>query len=400
MCAGSLAWAGEPVRKETVEVEYYPDRTVKAELRYAGGLLNGESRFFAPDGTLTQTCEYRTGRPHGALKKYGPDGVLLSETQVIGEEYHGPRRTFYPDGRVKDEAHFERNRLTGEARQYYPDGTLRLEERFEDDRIVGTKKTYYEDGRLMSEACCYEAGVLNGESRHYHENGSVEWAVPFSGGRMHGLALAYYPDGTPKARVNYREGLWDGDSVEFFATGAKLSEAVFERGSGLEKRYFETGELREELPYVQNREEGVARGYRKDGSLEFEDHYRRGQKVRRVGYDPSGRVLFRSSYTDWRLRLLFGWDERYGKGESEEVSDVYPAGWIRSKQKFKNGRLHGLSIEYYDGVFEGVRTIDAYWRGDRIHRMEFDREGRRTGSRDEANLFRLILAAVFNRSGS
>ncbi len=393
--------AAEPASlKERVQKEHYPDRSVKAEFRYAGGLLNGESRFYHPDGSLAETCEYKDGRPEGALKKFYRDGTLESETHVRGDRHHGPRKSYYPNGTLRSEANFADDQLSGTARQYYPSGTLKNEEMFEDDRIVGAKKTYYPDGRLMSEACCYEEGLLKGESRIFYETGELEWILPFVNGRIHGLAVAAHPGGAAKARVNYKEGLWDGASVEFYPSGAKLSEARFSAGTGLEKRYYPTGELKSEVPYIANAGEGLARSFRQNGSVEFEDVYRDGEKISRKMLDPGGRILFRQSYTDRRLDLLLDLDKKRGSGEIETVAEMHPDGWIKSVRRLKNGEPHGIWDEYHEGFFEWVRYRDVYWYGRRIHRREYDHEGRQTAVRSETNLYELILRTFLGRTGS
>lgn len=401
VCPSAVS-ADEPAHlRSVIRKEFYSDNTLKAERRYTGGLLNGESRFYNPDGTLAQTCEYQNDRPHGLLKKYHPDGTTLeSEVRIEEDQYEGVRKSFYPNGNVKAEAHFEKGLLNGEARQYYENGGIQNEEVFRDDQITGTKKTYFPGGQLMSEACCYQAGVLNGESKLYYESGHIEWSLPFVGGKIHGLAHADYPDGAPKARVMYRDGLWDGESAEYYAGGAKLSEANFVSGAGIEKRYYESGELKEEIPYKDNAEEGTVRGLRKDGSLEFEDTYREGEKTSRKFYDASGKRLFHVRYTDWRLRLLFDLDRRYNAGQWDTASEAYPGGWIRSTHSFKDGALHGISEEYYDGLFQWVHFRDAYWHGTRINRKEFDPDGRILSNRDEANIYGLIFETAFSRPSS
>ncbi|MBP9733595.1 MAG: hypothetical protein KBD07_04385 [Candidatus Omnitrophica bacterium] len=400
MLVGVDAAAESSLRKEVIEKEFYPDQTLKAELRYVGGLMNGESRFYAADGTLAQTCEYKDGKPAGALRTFRSDGSMIGESYVLGGMHHGPRKSFYPNGTLKDEAGFFEDALSGEARQYYENGKVKLIETFENDRITGTKTAYFENGELMSEACCYEAGLLTGESNLYGENGRLEWKVPFLKGEMHGLAAGYYDDGAVKARVNYQHGLWDGPSAEFYRSGAKLSEALFTEGSGVEKRFYESGELKSEIPYKANLEEGLARLYRKDGTLEFEDRYQAGELRSRKMFDPAGRVLFRQSYRDWKLAMLFGLDQKYGWGKPDTSSQTYPGGWIQSLQKHKYGIPHGIWEEYYDGVFEGIRYRDTYWEGRRISRREYDREGRQIASATEENIYRLILKALFSRPSS
>ncbi len=161
-----------------------------------------QARTFYPEGNLQAVQFYAQGYLHGPSTYYALSGEILSQTWYLG------------------------GKKVGKAKYFYKSGQLYSLQRFLLGQPQGLQEYWYEDGRVRT-LLPYQAGQLHGEVQLYWENGVLKRSVSYVEGKRHGW-----------------DRMWDERSM-------LIDEGEFAGGQpvGLHRRYFASGQLREELLY-------------------------------------------------------------------------------------------------------------------------------------------------------
>ena len=169
---------GEEIRKE-----YYPDGSIKSELRYENGLLEGISRRYDDEGNLRE-IEYHKGKRHGMSRFYYGSTPERIHKEIMFEDdtAQGPFREYYPDGALKTEQYRVDGKPEGESRQYYKNGALFVIKNYKNGKIDGTLKMYYETGELMKKAS-FKNGIMDGLTTVFYKSSNIKEKLVYKNGR-------------------------------------------------------------------------------------------------------------------------------------------------------------------------------------------------------------------------
>jgi antitoxin component YwqK of YwqJK toxin-antitoxin module len=142
----------------------------------------------------------------------------------------------------------------------------------EDGYIHGCLK-YYENGKLRSETP-YTAGRKDGTQKWYYENGAIKETVPFINGLEEGLRRQYYENGTVAGEIPYEHGTEEGTAAWYYENGKTKKTTLFRKGNkdGVSLLYYENGQIAAEIPYGGKKETG-RKYYNEDGTLQAEIPY-------------------------------------------------------------------------------------------------------------------------------
>lgn len=90
----------------------------------------------------------------------------------------------------------------------------------------------------------------------------------------------WWPDGTPRYTAIWKAGKLEGPSLEYFASGAKRSEAFYVGGKkdGPARTWDDQGVLLIEEPWKEDKLDGFVREFYPDGKLRLETTFREGKK--------------------------------------------------------------------------------------------------------------------------
>lgn len=246
----------------------------------------------------------------------------------------------------------EENLPDGIYNKYY-DGGNNIKQTFKlmNGNREGLSKGYYENGQLEF-TLNYKNGYPDGESISYNQLGIVIREAQYLNGKYQNKYIEYFDNGQLKLILNYKNGLQDGDSVLYNQFGIVVRKAQYLNGKYLNEciEYFDNGSIRmvqdnskylfydensvlrceinidsstvtideyrkgrscwykwhwnEDSSYFGNDirylyiPKGIWKNYNNNGNLDFEfifDTHKSNEKVRRIFYDPSGKV----SHTDF-----------------------------------------------------------------------------------------------------
>lgn len=207
---------------------------------------------YGQSDTLNRTDKF--GKKYGAWEKYEKGKLLWKATfyngEPVGEFIH-----FYPDKKIKDKLYYHPNSPKVTAETYHPNGKkasegifinknkdgkwlyynssekLVAEESYLSGKKQGVFKLYSpEDGTLLEEES-WKNGILNGEHIEYFTTGSIRLKWHHKDGKIDGAFESYYLDGKVWNKGQYIAGLRNGTWTCYDREGneMKIEEITRER---------------------------------------------------------------------------------------------------------------------------------------------------------------------------
>ena len=140
----------------------------------------------------------------GIAKDYYEDKSLKVELPYKNGRIEGKAKAYYPSGKFKSYAFFIDGLLQGKSIGYYENGNLEYEENYKDGKLDGLVKNYYENGQLKSELN-YKNGQLDGLARAYHENGQLHIEENYKDGKLEGESTNYDENGNLTSKAIYKD---------------------------------------------------------------------------------------------------------------------------------------------------------------------------------------------------
>jgi len=99
-------------------------------------------------------------------------------------------------------------------------------------------------------------------------------------GKPHGLEKIYYETGQLKSETPFKDGMKQGLVKIYFISGVLESTTPYLNNvvHGMSMEYYESGQVRSETPYMDGKIEGNTRTYHEEGWLQFDIELRAGTK--------------------------------------------------------------------------------------------------------------------------
>lgn len=199
----------------------------------------------------------------GTYTEYYPDGALKTVKSMLGGKASGTLKAFYPGAGVQVEAYYMGGVKEGPFRYFTEDGKLLLEAEYRGDRLNGWKKEYAPDGAVKTQA-------------YYQDDQPADPPKPPA-------APAAAPAERDTMVTVKTVKLARGETFSFQLNGKYIGKAR------LDKEFNLIG-LEGRLP------DGVVKVYAKDGKLEKELAFEKGELRALRVYEPGGPLLAEYSY--------------------------------------------------------------------------------------------------------
>lgn len=212
----------------------------------------GYKKFYHPNGTISAEGMMQDGKPVGMWKSYYPDGTLKSE---------GIRKNNNPDSIWN--FYNRQGILTGKIS--YRDGE-RNGYSEEYDFSADTGQVYYLKAKEL-----YLNGKKNGESEYYRPNGVLDRTLEYEDGYKHGKEIFYNDTGLIITIVRYvYDNITDSENINRVDRHGQKQ--------GVWKSFYPSGQLKESASYLDGQLHGYKRLYNEKGKLVQTDYYIRGTK--------------------------------------------------------------------------------------------------------------------------
>ena len=152
--------------------DYYEDKSLKAELTYTNGILEGEAKQYYQSGKLKSTAIFSNGLLNGQCIGYYESGNIEYEENYLDDELNGSVKDYYEDGQLKAELNYKNGKLDGLEKEYHENGQLYIEENYKDGKLEGESTNYDEKGNITSKRIYKDDGfeVLVGDGSDTADN--------------------------------------------------------------------------------------------------------------------------------------------------------------------------------------------------------------------------------------
>ena len=108
----------------TYHAMYFPTGSMRVELHYKEGQLDGVLKQWYASGTLQAQTDYANGQRHGTRTLWDIDGKLLYEASYTRGTLHGTATWWYNNGRKRWETFYESGDRSGVWTQWGQDGRI------------------------------------------------------------------------------------------------------------------------------------------------------------------------------------------------------------------------------------------------------------------------------------
>ncbi len=95
------------------KIVYSETNTVKEELTYRKGILEGKAVSRYPNGNIKRKGTYHKGNIHGTWIFWDENGNKVFEVNYNEDKLNGLFVSYFPDGRIKEKGNYKKNKKTG-----------------------------------------------------------------------------------------------------------------------------------------------------------------------------------------------------------------------------------------------------------------------------------------------
>jgi antitoxin component YwqK of YwqJK toxin-antitoxin module len=194
----------------------------------------------------------------------------------------GPWEKTYPKSRAFEyKGQFKDDKPVGTFRYYYPSTKVKAVVVHDEKTGRSSAKMYHENGILMAKGI-YRNQEKDSVWDYYGPSGRQSLKETYVKGKLHGLTTVYYVPEDPNDKSQkvaktsmYKNGVLDGDVIE----------------------YFETGIVKSKVKYVNGAKEGVMVTNHPNGKPMMTERYKKGVPHGwQLAHDQSGKEIGRKYY--------------------------------------------------------------------------------------------------------
>jgi uncharacterized protein len=176
------------------------------------------------------------------------------------------RKEYYPSGALKSEISMKNGEYSGRSVYYYENGKPMMSCSYIHNKLDGELYRYFQSG-YHRELQTYRDGILHGVSRIWDRNSHLIRVMNFTMGKPDGAFQEWYGNRILKVDGHYKNGNFDGIWLYYDLNENVTGEGIFAEGSGVQKAYWENGNIRNITHYKNNVKEGEEVFYDQNGKI-------------------------------------------------------------------------------------------------------------------------------------
>lgn len=250
--AAEKTWLFEGIARAWDENE-----CLQAEIKYAKGLLQGESRYYHPNGKIWKKMYYHDNKLEGNFEIYLDNEDILQTTCYREGKKQGLSKRYWNPNQIAAEEHYV-NDLLNSAKYYDKNGK-------EISSIAdgnGCRVTFNKD--TIFEMQQYQNGILEGEVKVFDENENLMGMYHMQNQLKHGEEIEYYP---PQFFNQHPQSML---SIQWYE--GKIQ--------GVCKTWYRNGKLESQREMSNNKKNGICLAYYNDGNLMLIEEYEMGKLLK------------------------------------------------------------------------------------------------------------------------
>jgi antitoxin component YwqK of YwqJK toxin-antitoxin module len=325
------------------------EKVLQIYARDEDGNIKAYINSYHSNGQPKEYLEVVNSRAFGSYKEWHPNGVLKLQATVVGGEpdlnvsasnswlFDGQALAWNENGDLIADIKYEKGKLEGESLYYHDNGGIWKRIIYSDNLMDGLSEIYLENGMLL-QSVNYENGQKHGSSIRYWECGRIaakeeyEHGILITGiyydldaklvsevndgngfravfgkeavselhefrkGVQEGKVVIYGVDKFVTRTYQTKNGIKHGEEIEYFEYPAarhipKIAINWYENKiQGTVKTWYDSGTPESQREMSNNKKNGVATGWYRDGSLMLLEEYEQGKIVKGEYYRKKDRI--------------------------------------------------------------------------------------------------------------
>ncbi|MEX2369457.1 MAG: hypothetical protein WD578_00520 [Bacteroidales bacterium] len=243
------------------------------------------------------------------------------------EVENGPVKIYYPNGQVSSEGFVKDGKPDGFWKTYYVTGVLKSEGKRTNLLLDSTWNFYNQSGELV-EVINYQLGKRSGYTMRYsYDNPQLPGERTllskelYINDKKQGNSFYYYNTGELKELVYYVNGEKEGYAKEFGKESTVITLKQYKDNylisrerinrtdtdglkQGMYKEFYADGDVKREVNYLDDELHGYYREYDSNGKIKHTLRYERGAVVEEIDEEAQEIIDFRRTY-DEQGRIIF-----------------------------------------------------------------------------------------------
>ena len=189
------------------------------------------------------------------------------------------KKDYWDNGNLKSVLRYENDQLNGLCEWYLLNGKLQMEATYKDNKMNGPLRRWHENGKIMEESW-YKDGVQDSIFRAYSLKGILVEEGYYVDGKLNGEYKRWYENGQVFQEGQYADDMMDGSWLIFYADGKLAATANFDKGTGVQTSYEQSGYKCLVTNYEDNEKHGKETYFNPDGTVTRVAVYEHGEWVR------------------------------------------------------------------------------------------------------------------------
>lgn len=313
-----------------VSTTYYPSGEKLSDEEYKKGDLIKYS-FYSKEGKVLSKGE-KTGKAI-EYKGYNTRGYMYLQSEMQKGELHGKRKLYYPNKILKATENFKEGVSNGTIEYFYNLGQVKTRYKTVDGLVQGDYVQFSKDGKVITTEGYYVDDERQGEYIGRNSAGVITSKSYYDLGELHGWQIYYGQDGRITSEIYYEHGDYYGGL--YYDTMGHFQKVWLDNGNGLLELKYPNGQTRVKLNYKNGVVDGEAVWYNADGKIstkgQFVNDKRHGEWI----------WYFENGQESQRINYLYG--DRHGKG-----IEYFKNGKLQAEYSYLYGDLDGKYTEYFD----------------------------------------------------
>jgi len=200
-------------------------------------------------------------------------GFLLSLLAACNKEE--TKINYYTNGNISSKLQYKNGKLDGYSTYYYKNGKLQSKYLYKKGLLDGKSISWFLNSTKENETN-FKNGKLNGSKIEYNQDGTKAYIENYQNDSLNGAYISYHTNEKIRIKGSYKNGLYDGHWIYLDRFGRMVGEADFKLGSGIQKAYYTSGELKQTTCFNKNKKDGKEEFYDREGNLIKVNIYKNG----------------------------------------------------------------------------------------------------------------------------
>ena len=329
-------------------------------------IKNGPQTFYYGNGINKKISFFISNSKIGDEYQYNDKGVLTLASTFSNNILNGPEKGYHETGEVKYIRNYVNGKIEGDEIGYLKTGEIKYKRKFKNGILNGEDIGYYKSGEILYKRT-YNNGFLFGEEMGYDKKGNKLYIKYYDNNiilqsdsnlsrenepsSLRKISF-FYNSGELKEEVNYLNGKINGQSIGFYKSGSKSYVFNYEEGvlQGISDTYFENGKLKSSCAFHNGKKNGEEVKYNQEKKFDVDEisYFVEYKKLKRfynsglldgleTGFYPNGRIKYTQN---WSKNILNGKKRVYYFFEDKDV--------LREQYSFKNGLIEGEFLTFHE----------------------------------------------------